>query len=142
MINMLIDIGFHGEWDDWIMGLAALATSVVVIWQKVIKPIVTAAMKAGEIADTLKDIAVEFKPNHGHSLKDVLASIDKRTDELAAKVTEDLEELHEGQIAILQQIEQLHANAIVSDASAHAGREDARTGREYSTRQMDRLEDK
>lgn len=81
-------------WAQLVVGIAALAAAVIYIWQKVAKPVargITTMDKllpvAVELADlfhdvpgaleTLREIAVQFKPDSGSSLFDVIQRLDR-----------------------------------------------------------------
>jgi len=49
---------------------AAVVTSVGIIYTKALRPFVRATMEFVRKINTLDDIAQEFKPNHGSSLRD------------------------------------------------------------------------
>ena len=66
--------------NDWLQAIVAVAAAVTatgIIWRKVARPLIHGATEFGKSAQTLAEIADQFRPNHGSSLVDRLASIDR-----------------------------------------------------------------
>lgn len=90
-------------WGQFILGFAAVAGAIVYLWQKVLKPgarmvasldrlLPVAQELAEEFHDapealrTLREIARQFKPNNGSSLRDVTNRLERKIDDLADKI--------------------------------------------------------
>lgn len=93
-MSTLADIGFPSVWDDYLLAAAAVVVAWSAIWVHVLRPIVRAAARAGDVADTLYEIAQEFKPDHGTSLKDVLTSLESEVSKATA-VVEDIRSMNQ-----------------------------------------------
>lgn len=93
-MRLLAEIGLPGVWDDYILAVAAIVVALSAIWMNVVRPVVRAASRAGEVADTLLEIASEFKPDHGSSLKDVLTAVQQDVARATA-VAEDIRSMNQ-----------------------------------------------
>jgi hypothetical protein len=87
------DIGFAGNWDDLLLAAAAVSGAAALLWRNVIRPIGELVRSLARMNETLTDIAHEFQPNEGTSLKDRIERIDQtveahraRHDELDARL--------------------------------------------------------
>lgn len=60
------------SWADWIILTAALVTALGVIWRKGIRPFFRTVNEVAQAVPILADIASEFRPNSGTSLRDVI----------------------------------------------------------------------
>ncbi len=69
---------------DLIVGFAALVVALGVIWKKFLYPFWRAIDTMTEVGPVLLDVAHEFRPNNGHSLRDVVDRIETKAD--AAKI--------------------------------------------------------
>lgn len=100
-------------WGQVVLGIAAVAGAIIYLWQKVAKPgaqLVATMDKllpvARELADqfhdapdafrTLRAIALQFKPNSGTSLRDVVGRLEEATKAnraLAERIDEKLDKV-------------------------------------------------
>jgi hypothetical protein len=74
-------------WVDGLIVAAAVITAITVIWRKFLQPLLRAIETLTETVEalpTLLEIAQQFQPNEGHTLRD---SVD-RIEGLAAKANE------------------------------------------------------
>lgn len=61
-------------WLDCLIGSAAGLTALGTIWRKGLRPFLHACRTIADYGATLTEIAQEFKPNHGTSLKDQMTA--------------------------------------------------------------------
>jgi len=72
------------EWRQILTDLALVTLVLVGVagsWTKFLKPIVLSVRRISEVIDVLKEIAEEYKPDDGTSLKDVISSLRDKTEE-------------------------------------------------------------
>ena len=60
---------------QWLVGVAAGLTASGVIWRKFLHPMIRGANTIADATPVLLEIAAEFKPNSGGSLRDVVEAI-------------------------------------------------------------------
>lgn len=82
--------GVVSDWLDTVQGqvvtLAAILVALGVIWRQFLQPLIRGSRrlvrninKWGESWDVLEDIAAEFRPNHGSSLRDQVDMLQRIT---------------------------------------------------------------
>jgi hypothetical protein len=95
------------SWADWIILTAAVLTAALVIWQKGIRPVVRTIAEVAQAVPILADIAQEFRPNSGHSLRDVIDDMRSSLQTIAesqATIIEDHQELKDAHAQLSLQI--------------------------------------
>lgn len=133
----------HIAWVDAVVVTALVVGSLWTIWRKAIRPSIRAVNRLAdtitvanqllddapvlaaiaEVAPALQDIAAEFRPNHGGSLRDVVDSIDRKADTAAAAATDArTEAVHAA--AIADETRTLAASAATNAAVASGMAED------------------
>lgn len=111
---------------ETIVAVAALAAAIIFLYTKVLRPIVKAVMKAADMADTLGEIAQEFKHNHGTSLRDVIDDMNHNVG-IATLGMAKLEQLHGDLANRVTAVEQSlvgQTKTIVDKIEEHQGGED------------------
>ena len=67
------------DWGQALIALAAILTAVSYIYTRWVRPVLALVRETAKNMDTLHDIAAEFRPNHGTSLRDRIDRIENQT---------------------------------------------------------------
>ncbi len=87
------------EWFDIVIAAAAFVTAVGLLWRKTVRPFWRAINEIAEALPVLHDIAAEFRPNHGQSLRDTVNEIQKVAYEARALAQEAVNATHATRVA-------------------------------------------
>lgn len=68
-------------WVDWPGVVAFLLIAYATIWKRGIKPCMSFCREVSETVGLVREIATEFRHNHGTSLRDVVTRIETKADE-------------------------------------------------------------
>jgi hypothetical protein len=83
-----------------IVGVAAAVSALGTIYRKGVRPVIRAAKAIDEIVPTLTEIAYEFRPNSGKSLRDTIDRIEEASTTAATRLDEHLEDAQADRLAL------------------------------------------